>query len=92
MKIVITKYSKQFCRPCAALSNYLSQIDLAEHGAELHEIDIADLTDDQLEALGITSVPVMTYQRNGVEVIDRTIGLISPEEIIENIKLSKVVR
>lgn len=89
--ITIKKYSKVNCRPCAALSNYLTEIDLAALNADLIEVDIANLSDEELEALNIASVPVLRFERNGVEV-HRIVGLRPTEEIIDAIEHAKVVR
>jgi thioredoxin 1 len=89
--ITITKYSRQSCRPCAVLSNFFSQINLAEHDAELIEVDVADLTDEQIEALRISSVPTTIIARNGLEVT-RFVGLRGTDEIVDAIEHAKEVR
>lgn len=87
--ITVNKYSRIGCRPCAVLSHYLGEINLAAHNAELVEIDTATLSDAELDRLNITSVPVLQFMRNGME-ISRIVGLCSPEEIEDSIKLAKV--
>jgi thioredoxin 1 len=42
MIITIKKFSKPGCRPCAALANYIGDIDLFNAGATLENIDITE--------------------------------------------------
>ncbi|AYA77375.1 hypothetical protein DOE78_19030 [Bacillus sp. Y1] len=85
--INIIKVSKANCRPCAVLANYLSEINFEAHNATLSEINIAD-DPSVIEKYGLTSVPVLVYERNGVEV-HRINGLASVEEIVEAIEFAK---
>jgi thioredoxin 1 len=85
--IEIIKFSKNNCRPCAVLSNYLSEINFEQHNATLSEINIAD-DPSVIEKYGLTSVPVLVYERNGVEV-HRLNGLSNVEEIVEAIEFAK---
>jgi thioredoxin 1 len=88
--ITIKKFSKKDCRPCAALANYIGDIDLFNAGATLVNIDIAEQP-EVIDQYGLTSVPVLVMERNGVEV-GRIVGLVGTEEIIEAIEFAKVVR
>lgn len=89
--IEVLKFSRPGCMPCRALTNYISDIDLEALGASITEINTADLTDSELEALNITGVPVLQFKRNGLEV-HRLTGLRPVDEIIDAIEYSKVVR
>jgi thioredoxin 1 len=88
--ITIRKFSKPNCRPCAALANYIGDIDLFNAGATLVNIDITEQP-EVIDQYGLTSVPVLVMERNGVEV-GRIVGLVGTEEIIEAIEFAKVVR
>ncbi|MRX54661.1 hypothetical protein GJU41_11825 [Bacillus idriensis] len=88
MSIVIKKLSKARCTPCAILSNALREIDFAAHGATLEEIDIATLSDAELDAYKIKGVPVLIAYRNGME-ITRAKGVMAPEEIEDLINIAK---
>jgi hypothetical protein len=78
--------------PCAILSNYLGEINLADHDATLTEHNTSDLSDAEIYAhLRLSGVPALLFFRNGVEVA-RLTGLHSAEEIVETIELAKVVR
>jgi thioredoxin 1 len=88
--IVIKKFSRVGCVPCAALANYFTEIDLAQHGAELVEIDI-ERKPEAIEQYGLRSVPVLVFERNGIE-ITRINGLRPVDEIVEAIELAKVLR
>jgi thioredoxin 1 len=90
MIVTMKKFSKPGCRPCAALSNYIGDIDLFNAGATLVNIDITEQP-EVIDQYGLTSVPVLVLERNGVEV-GRIVGLVGTEEIIEAIAFAKVVR
>jgi thioredoxin 1 len=88
--ITIKKFSKPGCRPCAALANYLGDIDLFNAGATLVNIDISEQP-EVIDQYGLTSVPVLIFERSGVEV-GRIVGLVGTEEILEAIEFAKVTK
>jgi thioredoxin 1 len=88
--IKIIKFSKPNCRPCQALANYLGDIDLFTAGATLVNVDITEQP-EVIDQYGLSSVPVMVFERNGVEV-GRLVGLVGTEEILDAIEHAKVVR
>jgi thioredoxin 1 len=90
MIITIKKFSKPSCRPCQVLANYIGDIDLFNAGATLVNVDITEQP-EVIDQYGLTSVPVLVFERNGVEVA-RITGLVGTEEIIDSIEFAKVVR
>jgi thioredoxin 1 len=90
MIITIKKFSKPGCRPCAVLANYIGEIDLFNAGATLENIDISEKP-EVIDQYGLTSVPVLVLERNGVEV-HRITGLRPTEEIIDAIEFAKVTK
>ena len=88
--ITIKKFSRPGCRPCAALANYLGDIDLFTAGAALVNIDITEQP-EVIDQYGLSSVPVLVFERSGVEV-GRLVGLVGTEEILDAIEHAKVVR
>jgi thioredoxin 1 len=90
MIITIKKFSKPDCRPCAALANYIGDIDLFNAGATLVNIDISEQP-EVIDQYGLTSVPVLVLERNGVEV-GRIVGLVGTDEIEDAIKFAKEAR
>jgi thioredoxin 1 len=88
--ITVKKFSKPNCRPCQALANYLGEIDLFNAGATLENIDITEQP-EVIDQYGLTSVPVLVFERSGVEVA-RLVGLRPTEEIIDAIEHAKVAK
>jgi thioredoxin 1 len=88
--ITIKKFSRNDCRPCKALANYLGDMDLFGLGATLENVDIEEHP-EVIEQYGLSSVPVLVMERSGVEV-NRLIGLRPPEEIIDAIEHAKVAK
>jgi thioredoxin 1 len=87
MSIVIKKFSKPSCNPCKILSVYLTEIDFTEHNATLVEIDIEDQS-EVIDQYKLNSVPVLVFERNGIEMA-RLTGLRPVEEIEEMIIYAK---
>jgi thioredoxin 1 len=87
--ITIKKFSKPGCRPCTILANYLTEVDFDAHGATLENIDISQQP-GAIDRYKLTSVPVLVFERNGVEVA-RLNGLVNPQEIIDTIEHAKQV-
>jgi thioredoxin 1 len=88
--IEIKKFSRPGCRPCAILYNWISEINLESHGAKLTEIDISEQP-DAVDKYKLSSVPVLVFERNGLEV-HRLVGLRPVDELIDAIEHAKVVR
>jgi thioredoxin 1 len=88
--ITVKKFSKANCRPCQALANYIGDIDLFNVGATLINVDITEHP-EVIDQYGLTSVPVLVMERNGVEV-GRIVGLVGTDEIIEAIEFAKVAK
>lgn len=92
IEITIRKLSKANCRPCAILAYGIASITdkLTEEHATVIEHDI--VTEPELiERYGITGVPVLIFERNGVE-ITRLNGLVSADEIVDAVDYAKVTR
>lgn len=88
--IEILKFSRKTCVPCRVLSNYLGEVDLAEHNATLTEIDIDD-EPTAIDTHKLSGVPTMIFLRNGIE-ITRFTGLRGTDEIIDAINVAKEAR
>jgi thioredoxin 1 len=88
--ITIKKFSRPGCRPCTVLANYIGDIDLFNAGATLENIDIEERP-EVIDQYGLTSVPVLVFERSGVEV-HRITGLRPTEEIIDAIEHAKVAK
>lgn len=92
MTLIIRKLGRPNCQPCNAMSNYLKLLkpQITELGAAYSEHDVM-VERALLEKYEIQSVPVLIFERNGVEVA-RLNGLAAPEEIIDVLKHAKEVR
>jgi thioredoxin 1 len=86
--ITIKKFEKPGCRPCAALDAYLNDKDLDKLGVTLEKVDVTTLTDDELAALKISSVPVLIFYRNGIEMA-RSVGLNAIDEFDDCLRQAK---
>ena len=88
--ITVIKFSRNGCRPCAILANYLSEVNFAEHDAELVSINISE-EPEAVEKYNLNSVPTLVFERNGLEVT-RMIGLHPADAVIDAIQFAKEVR
>lgn len=77
----LIKFYTPWCTPCKVMTNILKEVDLTD--VELIEIDAESETGSELaKGYGISSVPVLVLEVNGVEV-ERINGVASPEDIEE---------
>ena len=92
IEITIRKLGKPGCRPCAILSYGIASITdkLTEEHAVVIEHDIV-AEPELIAKYGITGVPVLVFERNGVE-ITRLNGLVSADEIVDAVEYAKVSR
>jgi len=86
--ITIKKFEKPGCRPCAVLDVYLSEHDFDSLGVKLEKVDVTTLTDEELAALKISSVPTLIFYRNGHEMA-RSVGLSAIEEFEDCLRQAK---
>jgi thioredoxin 1 len=86
--ITIKKFEKPGCRPCAVLDVYLNEHDFDSLGVTLEKVDVTTLTDEELEALKLTSVPTLIFYRNGHEMA-RSVGLSAIEEFEDCLRQAK---
>jgi thiol:disulfide interchange protein len=86
--IVIKKFEKPGCYPCRVLDTYLSEHDFDSLGVKLEKVDVTTLTDEELEALKLTSVPTLIFYRNGHEMA-RSVGLSAIEEFEDCLRQAK---
>lgn len=89
INIIIRKLSKTNCRPCAALSYALVDIadELEKQSAVVTDHNI-ELEYDLVRKYEITSVPVLVFERNGVE-ITRLTGMANTAEILDAVEYAK---
>lgn len=90
--IIIRKLSRKNCRPCTALTYALDSIadDLTKANAVVSEHDV-EVENGLIRKYGITSVPVLIYERNGTEMA-RHIGMVSTAEILDAVEHAKEAR
>jgi thioredoxin 1 len=86
--IVIKKFEKPGCRPCAVLDVYLNEHDFDSLGVKLEKVNVDDLPDGELERLNIRSVPTLIFYRNGHEMA-RSVGLSAIEEFEDCLRQAK---
>lgn len=86
--ITIRKFEKPGCRPCKVLDVYLNEYDFDALGVKLEKVDVTTLTDEELEALKLTSVPTLIFYRNGHEMA-RLVGLKSMDEFEDCLRQTK---
>jgi thiol:disulfide interchange protein len=86
--ITIKKFEKPGCYPCRVLDTYLNEYDFDSLGVTLEKVDVTTLTDEELAALKISSVPTLVFYRNGHEMA-RSVGLSAMEEFEDCLRQAK---
>jgi thiol:disulfide interchange protein len=86
--ITIKKFEKPGCYPCRVLDTYLNEHDFDSLGVKLEKVDVTTLTDDEIKALNLTSVPTLIFYRNGHEMA-RSVGLSAMDEFEDCLRQAK---
>lgn len=74
----IEKYSADFCMPCKMLDKTLENIT----NVEIVKYDI-DENEELANSKNIRNIPVLIYYNENGEEVDRTVGAISLNKIME---------
>lgn len=84
--VVVFKVGAPWCGPCRALEPIISGIE-AENidSAEFVEVDVDEADEEFVENLRVRNIPVLIFYKNG-EAVDRTVGLITKNELLDKIK------
>ena len=83
----VVKFGAEWCGPCKSLEARLKNLDSEKIGNTLFaEVDISE--NDECETIaekyGVSSIPCMIYFKNK-EIADRTVGLVSLDDIYNRI-------
>lgn len=81
----IVKIEKNGCVPCNILSNMIYDLapELTELGVSVKTVNISD-NPEAIEEYGISSVPVLIFDCNGVELTRN--GLLSRDEFLSEVQ------
>lgn len=90
--IELLKFTKTNCRPCVAVSHYLSEIasELTSQGVTITEYNIANVP-DLIEKYNLQAAPTLIFTRNGVE-ITRIVGMTDQETILDAVQMAREQR
>lgn len=87
--IVICKWGAPWCVQCRVLEENIAKLEKENADlAEFLEVNIEEADEDFVADSGIRNIPVLQYYKNG-ELIDKTVGLITEAQLIDNIKYLK---
>lgn len=83
--VVVLKIGAPWCGPCKAIEANISEIE-AENidSAEFVEVNVDEADEEFVDNLRVRNVPVLIFYKNG-EAVDRTVGLLTKQDIINKI-------
>lgn len=91
--IELAKFSRPGCRPCVAVSHYIDELKEtgALDGVVIAHYNTDNLSEEDLAKFKISSVPVLLFKRNGLE-ITRITGMTDQETIVDCVKMAREER
>ncbi len=83
--VVVLKIGAPWCGPCKAIETNISEIE-AENidSAEFVEVNVDEADEEFVDNLRVRNIPVLIFYKNG-EAVDRTVGLLTKQDIINKI-------
>ena len=83
--VVVLKIGAPWCIPCKVIETNISEIE-AENidSAEFVEVNVDEADEEFVDNLRVRNVPVLIFYKNG-EAVDRTVGLLTKQDIINKI-------
>lgn len=83
---VVLDFYTDTCMPCKMLAPVLDELGKAYRGRlKICKLNVAE-NSELADKYGVMAVPTLMYIKNGRE-INRTIGFLDREEILENLKM-----
>lgn len=84
--LVIVKWGAPWCGPCRVIEKSIESIEKSNADtAEFIEVDVDEADEDFVASSGIRNIPVLQFFKDG-DLIDKTVGLISEQDLINKIK------
>lgn len=77
------KFGAEWCGPCKMYDPVLSQ--LADEGYEIYDVDVDELDSETLEDWGVRGIPATFFLNDDGEVIHRTSGARTLENVKEQL-------
>lgn len=83
--VVVLKIGAPYCIPCKVIGTNISEIESENiDSAEFVEVNVDEADEEFVENLRIRNIPVLIFYKNG-EAVDRTVGLLTKQDIINKI-------
>jgi thioredoxin 1 len=83
---VVVKFGADWCGPCRVIEKSIENIEQSYVDTALFlEVNVDEADEDFVANSGIRNIPVLQYFKNG-EMVDKTVGLITEQDIINKIK------
>lgn len=84
--LVIVKWGAPWCTPCRVIEKTIESIEKSNADtAEFIEVDVDEADEDFVASSGIRNIPVLQFFKDG-DLIDKTVGLITEQDLINKIK------
>lgn len=77
----LVKFGAHWCQPCKKLDPQLAEL-VEEHGLEIHDVDVDEISPELTQEWGITGVPALFFHDEFGEVFHVARGAVPPHEIL----------
>ena len=84
--LVIVRFHAKWCGPCRMLDSIIANVEAKNMDTVVFAGVNVDEADEEFVAnSGVRNIPVLQFYKNGA-LIDKTVGLISEQDLINKIK------
>lgn len=84
--LVIVRFHANWCGPCRMLDSIIANVEAKNKDTVVFaDVNVDEADEEFVANSGVRNIPVLQFYKNGT-LIDKTVGLISEQDLINKIK------